>query len=84
MKEPQRDLDSIELTKIIRSLMHIIVIDSKKFINEKEKAEYIRSYIYIFSKSINGMSDFINMKLIHDQIDKDILNLDFKNVTRKN
>ncbi len=73
MKELQKDLNTIELTRIIRSLMHFIVIDGKNFVNETEKKAYIKSYLYTFTKSINGMNDFVNMKVIHDQIEKDII-----------
>lgn len=82
MKELPQNLNSIELTKIIRSLMQFIVIDGRKFIDEKKKKEYIKSYIYTFSKSINGMNDFVNMKMIHDQIEKDIMSGGFDNTIK--
>lgn len=72
MKEIQKDIKTIELTRIIRSLMHFIVIEGKKFVSEDEKKAYIKSYLYTLSKSINGMNDYVNMKFIHDQIEKDI------------
>lgn len=73
MKELQKDIKTIELTRIIRSLMHFIVIEGKDFVNEKDKKAYIKSYLYTFTKSINGMNDFVNMKMIHDQIEDDII-----------
>lgn len=73
MKELQKDIKTIELTRIIRSLMHFIVIEGKDFVSEKDKKAYIKSYLYTFTKSINGMNDFVNMKVIHDQIEDDII-----------
>ncbi len=82
MLDPQKkieNLQTVELTNIIRSLLHFIVIDGKNHIDKNiNKEKYIKNYLYILSKSINGDSSIVNMKVIHDQIEED-LNLIFKN-----
>ena len=72
-------LHTVELTNIIRSLLKFIVIESKDYIvEETARKEYIKSYLYLISKSINDASPTINMQTIHDQIEEDLI-LIFKN-----
>ena len=66
-------MQTVELTNIIRSLLHFIVIDTKNYIDESvNKEKYIKKYLYTLSKSINANNAVINMKVIHDQIEEDL------------
>ena len=67
------DLQKVELINIVRSLLKFVVIESKTFfVEDADKKEYIKGYLYMISKSLNGASPIINMQSIHDQIEEDL------------
>ncbi len=61
-----------ELTKIIHALMNFIVVDAKNHLDQKQKEEYIKRYIYLLAKSMNGKPDVIDVQKMKNIIDLDI------------
>lgn len=67
-----QDINKEELVKIIRSLVSFIVLESKTYISEDLKEIYIKHYIQILTKSMNGIHDFVNANNIWESVEKDI------------
>lgn len=64
--------DNTELSKIIKSLISFIVIDSKDFIKEEAQEAYIKKYIYTLTKSMNGANNFVNVNTLWKAVKNDI------------
>lgn len=77
-----KDTNKVELVKIIRYLISFIVIDGKDYIKDELKEDYIKQYLLILSKSMNGVSNYVNINTLYRTIEKDVL-LHLKNEQTK-
>jgi len=70
------DIDSTsnsrELIKVVRSLMRFIVIESKGYVDRDKSQEYIKHYLFALTKATNGVSNYVNMEKVKEQILVDI------------
>ncbi len=66
------NLTNIELTKIIRSLVNFIVVDTKNHLDDNLREEYIKKYIYLLVKTSNGKSDLVDISKVKEIISNDI------------
>jgi len=68
------NLDMKDVRIVINKLMAFIVLDGKKFVNEKEKADYVKSYLNLFIKVIHNPNEEVNnhKSAIMDSIFKDM------------
>ena len=65
-----------DIKTLINKLMAFIVLDGKKFVNEKDKELYVKSYINLFVNMINEPETKNNSSaksLIMEQIFSDLI-----------
>ncbi len=68
-----KNINKVELVKIVRSLVAFIVIDSKDYIGDELMEDYIKNYLQVLSKSMNGANDFVNTSNLWKTVENDIL-----------
>ena len=64
--------EATELRKVVRCLMSFIVKEGKELIPENTKDEYVRRYLYRFTKSMNGMNECITTGNLETFIAEDV------------
>lgn len=70
MKE---ELNISDLRRIIRNLITFIVVEGKTYVKDKNKREYVESYVLLLAKIINQLDQEEQTTLI-ENISDDIAN----------
>jgi len=65
-------ISPMELANVIRSLISFIVMEGKEMVEESKKDEYIKHYLYHLSRSMNGVTEIVDIDAVSKVIEKDI------------
>ncbi len=63
---------SQELTRIVRSLLRFIVLESREYVHIDKREEYVKNYLFLLTKATNGLSNYVDMDKVKEQILLDI------------
>lgn len=58
----------IELTKMVRNLMHFIAKEGKGCVDQKQMKLYVSAYLMLFAKVMNQSAESLDQNKIQQQI----------------
>jgi len=58
----------IELTKMVRNLMHFIAKEGKSCVDQKQMKLYVSAYLMLFAKVMNQSAEPLDQNKIQQQI----------------